>query len=475
MIDLLSAAVGGRVVECNDEFFAEAVNLIADSDPVWKEGEFTERGKWMDGWETRRRREEGHDWCVLALGIPGRVARVTVDTSHFTGNYPDSFSLEGCGVGSDDRLGDAPWVELLPSTVLEGDSVAVFEVTEPHRVTYLRFNIYPDGGVARLRVEGEPVPGWDQVCSEGLVDLASPVVGGEVVEASDTHYSQPSNLLRPTPSRGMWDGWETRRRRGPGHDWAIFRLGLPGLVESVVVDTTHFKGNSPGWVSVDFSDDGRDWVAGVEMALVRPDTANHVVADPPREAGMVRLSIHPDGGVARFRVMGRAALGAAGQTRLTYLDSLFPTEATRFFTAACASTRWVGMMAEARPFADLESLFQTAEESFEALEEDDWLEALAGHPRIGERGDSISTGEQAGAAQADDETRQQLREVNQAYQERFGFTYIVYATGKTAVEMLAIALARLANTRDEEIANAADEQRRITMTRLRRMTCQETS
>lgn len=474
MIDLLSAAVGGRVVECNDEFFAEAVNLIADSAPVWREGEYTDRGKWMDGWETRRRRDEGHDWCVLALGIAGRVARVTVDTSHFTGNYPESFALEACGVDVDDRLGDAQWVELVPRTGLEGDSVAVFEVTDPHRVTHLRLNIYPDGGVARLRVEGMPIPGRDHVCPDGTVDLASQMLGAEAVDASDTHYSRPSNLLRPTPSRGMWDGWETRRRRGPGHDWATFRLGLPGVVESVVVDTTHFKGNAPGWVSVELSDDGSEWVAGVDMTPVQPDASNLVAVDPPREAGMVRLSIHPDGGVARLRVMGRAASGAAGLTRLAYLNSLFPSEATRFLIAACASTGWVEAMARARPFPTLESLFGAAEESFQTLEEADWLEAFGAHPRIGERGDTVSTREQEGTSRADQDTLERLWEVNQVYEDRFGFTYIVYATGKSAAEMLEIASVRLANTREEEVVIAADEQRRITATRLRRMTCQET-
>jgi allantoicase len=473
MIDLLSAAVGGRVVECNDEFFAKAANLIADSDPVWREGDYTDRGKWMDGWETRRRREAGHDWCVLALGIPGRVGRVTIDTSHFTGNYPESFSLEGCGVGSEHSLGDAPWVELITRTGLAGDSAAVFEVTDPHRVTHVRLNIFPDGGVARLRVEGYPVPALDQVCPPGPVDLASRMVGGEALEASDTHYSRPSNLLRPTPSRGMWDGWETRRRRVPGHDWATFRLGMPGLVESVVVDTTHFKGNAPGWVSIELSDDGSAWARTAEMVPVKADAVNHLVIDPPLGAALVRLSIHPDGGVARLRVMGRADPEAAGAARLTYLNSLFPGEAIRFFRAACAATRWVETMAMARSFSDLEAMFGAAEKSFDILGEEDWLEAFAGHPRIGERGDAVSIREQAGTAGAADDILERLKEANRAYEGRFGFTYIVYASGKTPAEMLELADARLGNTREEEVANAAAEQRLITATRLRRMTCQE--
>jgi allantoicase len=150
MIDLVSERVGGRVVECNDEFFADASNLIKPAAPVWKEDTYTDRGKWMDGWETRRRREPGYDWCVLSLGIPGLIRRVSVDTSYFTGNYPEEFSLDASGGGE-------VWSEVIPKTALQGDSVGVFDVAYSHRVTRIRLNIYPDGGIARLRVEGVPV------------------------------------------------------------------------------------------------------------------------------------------------------------------------------------------------------------------------------------------------------------------------------------------------------------------------------
>jgi allantoicase len=305
MTDLISEAVGGRVVACNDEFFAEARNLLKVAGPEWREGVYTEHGKWMDGWETRRRREPGHDWCVLALGIPGAIRSVTVDTSHFTGNYPESFSLEACGVGADERLEPATWEELVPRTALSGDSVAVFDVNDFHRVTHLRLNIYPDGGVARLRVDGDPIPMMQEVCpQDGRTDLASSLVGGEATDASDVHYSPPSNMLRPTEPAGMWDGWETKRRRGPGHDWATFRLGLPGMVEQIEVDTRFFLGNCPGWVSVSLSDDASTWnevVAGAEM---KPDAVNVIDLEQAAHAGYLRLDIHPDGGVARIRVRG---------------------------------------------------------------------------------------------------------------------------------------------------------------------------
>ena len=472
MTDLISEAVGGRVVACNDEFFAEAHNLLQTADPVWKEDVYTERGKWMDGWETRRRREPGHDWCVLALGVAGRIQSVTVDTSHFTGNYPEAFSLEACGVGGDERLEVADWVEIIPRTSLSGDTTASFEVDDPHRVTHVRLNIFPDGGVARLRLDGDPIPARHEVCldDEGI-DLASAVVGGEALDASDVHYSPPSNLLRPTEPAGMWDGWETKRRRGPGNDWAVFRLGLPGAVDSFEVDTRHFKGNAPGWVSVQVSNDGQTWEEVVDRAEVKPDAVNLVSLDRPAQAGFVRLDIHPDGGVARLRVRGRPNPDGAERLRLIYLNALFEEEARRFFHTACASPSWVDQMIASLPFADGDAVLAAAAAAFDALGEGDWLEAFAGHPRIGERGDHQANREQSATADAEASLLTALAEANKDYESTHGFTYIVYASGKTAQEMLDIARSRLGNTRDEEIVNAAAEQRAITKTRLRRMLC----
>lgn len=187
----------------------------------------------------------------------------------------------------------------------------------------------------------------------------------------------------------------------------------------------------------------------------------------------MRLNIHPDGGVARFRVMGRPDRDAAGRLRMAYVDSLPPDSAERFFRTACGARRWVDAMVSSRPYRTVEGLLEAADRSFDHLSEEDWLEAFAAHPRIGERGDAIASKEQAGASSASREVINRLAEVNRAYEERFGFIYIVFASGKTADEMLAIAEKRLTNSRDEEVANAAAEQRKITMRRLRRMACQE--
>ncbi|CAN5774255.1 hypothetical protein BH23ACT4_BH23ACT4_09880 [soil metagenome] len=472
MADLISERVGGRIVSCNDEFFAEATNLIEVADPVWKPGEYTDRGKWMDGWETRRRRESGHDWCVIALGIPGQITQVTVDTSHFTGNFPEEFSLEGCGVGSDDRLGEAFWVELVARTALAGDSVARFDLKASGRISHVRLNIFPDGGVARLRVEGNPVPGIDGVCPEfGLVDLVSLASGGEPTDASDAHYSPPSNMLRPTDPIGMWDGWETRRRRGPGNDWVVFKLGMSGTMREVVVDTRHFKGNAPGWVSVGVSDDGTVWNEVLSRVEVQADSVNHLPLSRETRAKLLKLDIHPDGGVARFRVMGLPDADSATAKRLHYLNTLLGQSATGFFHTACQSTRWVSSMLASRPFSTVGQVVEAGEVFFLELEEEDWLEAFAGHPRIGEQGDAIANREQASSHNADSAVLASLGELNRRYEEKFGFTYIVYATGKGAREMLEIAQERIENTREAELEIAAREQQKITATRLRRMLC----
>jgi allantoicase len=473
MIDLISEGVGGRVVSFNDEFFADAKNLIRNDPPVWKEGKYTDHGKWMDGWETRRRREPGHDWCDLALGIPGRIKQITVDTSHFTGNFPERFSVLGCGVGDDSSLDGAEWVELITETELTGDSVASYDVTTAQRVTYVKLNIYPDGGVARLRIEGEPIASMSEVCPDELTDLLAAGLGGVALEASDVHYSSPSNLLRSTEPAGMWDGWETRRRRGPGSDWSTFQLGIAGLLERAVIDTRHFKGNCPGWVSIDVSDDGDEWSTVIDRAPVVADSVNKFDVPEPVHAHFLKMSIHPDGGVARLRALGRPDSGEAGAMRILYLNSLFDKEAQRFFNTACGSNRWSEIMMSSRPYTDVDAVESAADEAFAGLGEEDWLEAFAAHPRIGESGDVVANREQAAASDASWEVQAKLLALNEEYEDEFGFIYIVYATGKTAEEMLEIARDRLTNTRAREIEVAAEQQKAITETRLRRMLCQE--
>lgn len=477
-MDLASARYGGSVVWCSDEFFAASSNLLSPASPVWKDGEFTDHGKWMDGWETRRRRGEGHDSCIVRLGLPGVIQEVTVDTSYFTGNFPESFSLDATGVSAD-RLDEADWVEIVPRSELAGDATATFTVANPHRVTHLRLHIYPDGGVARLRVEGDPIPSMHEVCpAEGLVDLAAATLGGEGVDASDAHYAAPANLCSPTDPEGMWDGWETARRRGAGHDWAVVRLGLTGTVESVDVDTRHFKGNAPGWVTLDTALGSGDWEGACDKVAVEADAINRVDLSAPILADRVRLNIYPDGGVARLRVWGRPESTAAVSIRIRYLNALFPQVAGAFFRTACAARRWVDEMVGQRPYPTAEAVIEQAAGAFETLGEPEWLEAFAAHPRIGEskgtqnaRGEQMSRGEQAGVDQSDHDLAGRLRDLNQRYEERFGFRYVVRAAGRSGDEMVDLARQRMEHDRAAELEVAAAHQREITMLRLRRMLC----
>src|SRR5436853_7115530 len=254
LIDLAGEGLGGSVRYATDDFFAEKENLLRPYRPVWKEHEYTDRGKWMDGWESRRKRVPGHGFAIVRLGAPGVVRGVVVDTSFFRGNYPESCSLDGCALPPEsdvDALLAAEWVELLPRTALKGASENEIALDFPYAVTHLRFHIDPDGGVARLRVHGEVVPDWHRLGGlRNEIDLAAVEHGGQVLTCSDMFFGPKHNLIMPGPSRGMSDGWETRRRRGPGNDWVVVQLGAEAIIRRVEVDTSFFKGNYPDSCSI---------------------------------------------------------------------------------------------------------------------------------------------------------------------------------------------------------------------------------
>jgi allantoicase len=320
LVDLAAERLGGAVVAANDEFFAEKENLLKAKAAVWKEDVYTDRGKWMDGWETRRRREPGYDWAIIKLGAPGVVRGVVVDTAFFRGNYPESCSIEGCDLpGTPDlaTLEQASWHELLPKSPLTGDSKNAFPTHAARRTTHVRLNIFPDGGVARLRVHGDVVPDWETLArSGGWVDLAALEHGGRVLGQSDMFFGNANNMLQPGRSTHMGDGWETKRRRGPGHDWAIVRLGRPGEVRRVEVDTDHFKGNAPGSCSLDVTTspnpDQAVWTPLLGQVKLQPHARHAFEPELARVAGAthVRLNIQPDGGIARLRLFGTATAPA---------------------------------------------------------------------------------------------------------------------------------------------------------------------
>jgi allantoicase len=317
LIDLASVLFGASVVEANDEFFAPRDRLILPEPAIWLEDRYTERGKWMDGWETRRRREAGFDWCIVRLGAPGVVRGVDVDTAHFRGNFPEACAIDLCAVDGYPAAGDlvrADWVEVLPREILKGDAHNLFAIEQAPRATHLRLRIFPDGGVARLRIYGEVAADWASLARRGEVDLAAAEHGGQVVACSDMFFGSRHNLIMPGQARIMSEGWETRRRRGSGHDWTVVRLGAAGIVQRAEIDTRHFKGNAPGSCSleacttpVEIPGDEERWLELLPRIALLPDTCHVFESQIAVLAGMthVRLNIYPDGGVARLRLFGR--------------------------------------------------------------------------------------------------------------------------------------------------------------------------
>ncbi|MGI8641564.1 MAG: allantoicase [Pyrinomonadaceae bacterium] len=324
LIDLASEKLGGAVLYANDEFFAPKENLLKPAAPIFIEGKYTDLGKWMDGWETRRRRSprlnEKFDWCIIRLGFAGIIHGVVVDTSFFRGNFPSHCSLEACAVDGQpdvEQLLDRKiaWIEILPQAELEGDSQNRFTINYAERVTHLRLKIYPDGGVARLRVFGEVLPDWEVLRRrESEIDLAAVENGGTVLEASDMFFGHKHNLIMPGRAQDMSDGWETKRRRGDGYDWCLIKLGNAGTIKRVEVDTSHFKGNYPESCSIEVcraddnaNFDALDWRELLPNSKLQAHT-RHVFVDEIKDCGAVthvRFNIFPDGGVSRLRLYGR--------------------------------------------------------------------------------------------------------------------------------------------------------------------------
>jgi len=465
LVDLASERLGGSVLYATDDYFAGKENLLKQPAAIWKEHEYTDRGKWMDGWESRRKRVEGHDYAIIRLGAPGVIRGVVVDTAFFRGNYPSHCSIEAC-VAKPETLHDelTNWTEILPKSALNGDSQNDFAIESPLAFTHLRFHIYPDGGVARLRVHGEVVPDWHR--EGGLdhpLDLAAIEHGGQVLTCSDMFFGPKHNLIMPGRAFNMSDGWETKRSRGAGHkDWVIVQLACEAHVMRVELDTSWFKGNFPDTASLDASTDGESWSEILPRTKMLADSRH--IFDVDATATHIRLNVYPDGGVARMRVYGRATDAGRAAMVTQHVNTLADDAALR---RVCGSSEWVRRMLEERPMNDA---FATSDEIWSSLTEADWREAFAAHPRIGEKkGGAWASQEQSGTRSANEQTLHELADANRAYEERFGHIYIVCATGKSAAEMLRLCVERLGNPPDVELRVAAEEQRKIMHLRLAKL------
>ena len=317
-IRLEQPRLGTRVVYATDEFFGARERLIDAADPVFIDGKYDDHGKWMDGWESRRRRGPGHDFAIVKLGVPGIVRGVDIDTTHFTGNFPPEASIEAC-FSDDDQPADG-WHPLLERTAIAGDGHNYFDIDCDNVVSHLRLNIFPDGGVARLRVYGEVRATALDADENGIIDLFALRHGGRALAASDEHYGSMHNLNLPGRGIHMGDGWETARRRGPGNDWVIVALGRPGTVVRAEIDTAHFKGNYPDRAVLEGGNfeshadalaAADAWRALLPESRLSMDQQHFFEAElePLGDITHVRLSIYPDGGVSRLRLFGRAAEG----------------------------------------------------------------------------------------------------------------------------------------------------------------------
>jgi allantoicase len=317
-INVADERLGALALFATDEFFAPKERLLKPTEPIWREGVYDDHGKWMDGWESRRRRDQAHDYCIVRLAGPATLVALDIDTRYFTGNYPPLASVEACRTEHTPDANTA-WTELLPQTALAGNQHNVFSLSSQAVWTHLKLNIFPDGGVARLRAYGRIEFDWAAHAAQTTaLDLVAVLHGGRALACSDEHYGSMHNVLLPGRAASMADGWETRRRREPGFDWIILQLGHPGYVRYLDIDTAHFKGNFPHQVSVQCALLRGDcaahavaqsmyWPSLLQPQLLRPDS-EHRFQCAQSDAGPishVRVNIHPDGGVSRIRVFGQ--------------------------------------------------------------------------------------------------------------------------------------------------------------------------
>ncbi len=333
--DLASRALRGSVIAASDEFFAEKENLILPGAPAFTPQTFGHKGQVYDGWETRRRRgpdgalpgADEHDWVIVRLGAAGVVYAVLVDTAFFTGNYPQSCSVEGALVDGYRDAAGVEWVPLVPRSPLAGDAQHVFQVSSERRYTHVRLRIYPDGGIARLRVHGTVVPSPEFLA--GLTfDLAALENGGDVIACSDRFYSSPRNVISPGLSRVTGEGWETRRRREPGNEWLVVRLTQQSVVALAEIDTSGYIGNPPGAASLtgidatvsSFEDPGA-WFPLLPRTPLLPDTPHRFRLPESRRATHVRLEVFPDGGVARLRLYGSLTSQGLAEIRRRWAET----------------------------------------------------------------------------------------------------------------------------------------------------------
>jgi allantoicase len=318
LVNLASPKMGTKILAFSDDFFGEVTRMLNDKDPIFIEDKYDNHGKWMDGWESKRRRDGGNDWAILKLGSEGIISKIEIDTSYFTGNFPPFFSLEGIYSETEPNK-DSNWKSLIAKTNLVGDCKNNFELNLKEKFNFVRLQIFPDGGVARIRLFGEVKYNWDRFNNEEIIELSSLKLGGSILAYNNAHYGDVSALLSEGRGKTMGDGWETRRRREPGNDWIIIKLAQKGIIEKIEIDTAHFKGNYPDRASIqaisidknittkDLIQSSENWDVILDETKLTADNIHEyeINSNSKAEATHIRLNIYPDGGVSRLRIFGK--------------------------------------------------------------------------------------------------------------------------------------------------------------------------
>ena len=315
LVNLASPKMGTKILSVSDEFFGEAIRMLSDKEPVFIEDKFDEHGKWMDGWESRRKRTSGYDYIILKLGKPGTISKIDVDTSHFNGNQPSMISVEGTYSHSS-KIKQFKWKSILLKKKTKANSHHFFYIKNKKIFTHIKFNIFPDGGVARLRLYGS-IEKSKKIINK-KINLASLLDGASVIACNNEHFGKAENILAPGKAKNMGDGWETRRRRGKGNDWLILNSIDGSSIDKIEISTHHFKGNFPSYCSlqatylppksskqiVNSSNKWKYLLKNTKLSANKTHTFKNSLMKKEK-INHVKINIFPDGGISRFRIFGK--------------------------------------------------------------------------------------------------------------------------------------------------------------------------
>jgi len=322
LINVASCELGTKILYTTDEFFAKAERMLQQTEAVFKD-EYDENGHWMDGWESRRKRTSGNDYCIIKLGVKAKINSFLVDTSHFKGNYPLAVSIKGICSKLDDetfvkQIDDLQWSELLTQSDLVGDKKQYFDASDFSEMTHLKVDIYPDGGIARFKAFGE-ICFDDSLFEETNINVLSMKNGARAVYANNQFFGALSNILKDEEAINMGDGWETRRRREPGNDWGIIELSNPAIVDNILVDTNFFKGNYADSFSIcsAYLEETTDssvvtqsmfWEELISSKKLQMHTKHSFTKEDllhSKPITHIRVNIFPDGGISRLKLFGK--------------------------------------------------------------------------------------------------------------------------------------------------------------------------